>query len=376
MPVSQDSHPTASEEVAASCGDADSCEKILETARSGDRISTADALALALHAEADSLFSTADSIRQKLHPDSVVTYVVDRNINYSNICTSVCSFCAFFRKPGDPEGYLLTIDEILEKVDETLELGGSGTLMQGGLHPDLPLSWYTDMLRSIKQRHAEFYLHCFSPTEIHGLCSVTGLDCETILVELKAAGLDSIPGGGGEILVDAIRKRRRSSCSTDEWLEVSATAHRLGIPTTATMMIGLGEQEWMRAMHLERVRSVQDQTGGFISFIPWTFQPDNTPCGGGKSRFYAVKYNSGEMGGQLFGSSVIGGSEGYVTLRSVELSGKGIPSQPMIYTGHQGSAQVVATGLVNSSTGELEKINLNPAKFAKNITILFWRKVK
>jgi cyclic dehypoxanthinyl futalosine synthase len=279
MSVSQDSHPTAGEEVAASCGDADSCERILESARSGDRISTADALALALHAEADSLFSTADSIRQKLHPDSVVTYVVDRNINYSNICTSVCSFCAFFRKPGDAEGYLLTIDEILEKVDETIELGGSGTLMQGGLHPDLPLSWYTDMLRSIKQRHAEFYLHCFSPTEIHALCSVTGLDCETILIELKAAGLDSIPGGGGEILVDAIRKRRRSSCSTDEWLEVSATAHRLGIPTTATMMIGLGEQEWMRAMHLERVRSVQDQTGGFISFIPWTFQPDNTALG-------------------------------------------------------------------------------------------------
>lgn len=262
-----------------SCQSAGDCEPILQSALAGNRISSADALALALHADEDSLFTTANEIRKKLHPDSIVTYVVDRNINYSNICTSVCSFCAFYRKPGDPEGYVLSLDEIHEKVDETIALGGSGTLMQGGLHPELPLSWYTEMLRSIKDRHPSFYLHCFSPTEIHAFTTVTGLDCEQILQQLKNAGLDSIPGGGGEILVDAIRKRRRSSCSTNEWLEVSASAHRLGIPTTATMMIGLGEETWMRAEHLERIREVQDQTGGFISFIPWTFQPDNTALG-------------------------------------------------------------------------------------------------
>ncbi len=262
-----------------SCLDEGACQEILSKARSGVRISVEDALALALHADRDALYSCADAIRAAKHPDGVVTYVVDRNINYSNICTSVCSFCAFYRKPDDPEGYLLTLDEIHAKVDETISLGGSGTLMQGGLHPDLPLSWYTKMLKSIKDRHPHFYLHCFSPTEIHALTSVTGKSAGEILRDLKSAGLDSIPGGGGEILVDAIRKRRRSSCGADDWLEISAKAHEEGIPTTATMMIGLGETDWMRAEHLLRVRNVQDQTGGFISFIPWTFQPDNTPLG-------------------------------------------------------------------------------------------------
>ncbi|MGE4619497.1 MAG: cyclic dehypoxanthinyl futalosine synthase, partial [Planctomycetota bacterium] len=278
-PVPSVSSPAKQGSLSPACESAADCDPILQAALAGKRISSAEALALALYADEEALFSTANQIRQKFHPDSIVSYVVDRNINYSNICTSVCSFCAFYRKSGDPEGYVLSLDEIHEKVDETIQVGGSGTLMQGGLHPDLPLTWYTEMLQSIKTKHPEFYLHCFSPTEIHALTSVTGLDAEQILRQLKDAGLDSIPGGGGEILVDAIRKRRRSSCSADEWLEVSATAHRLGIPTTATMMIGLGEEVWMRAEHLERVRNVQDQTGGFISFIPWTFQPDNTPLG-------------------------------------------------------------------------------------------------
>ena len=262
-----------------SCTDAEGCREILRRVAGGERIQVEEALSLALYADADELFACSDAVRQNKHPDGIVTYVVDRNINYSNVCTSVCSFCAFYRKPGDSEGYVLSLDDIHQKVDETIQLGGSGTLMQGGLHPDLPMSWYTDMLRSIKDRHPEFYLHCFSPTEVHAFTSVTGLSTAEVLGQLKEAGLDSIPGGGGEILVDAIRKRRRSSCGADEWLDVSATAHELGIPTTATMMIGLGEENWMRAEHLKRVRDVQDQTGGFISFIPWTFQPDNTPLG-------------------------------------------------------------------------------------------------
>jgi cyclic dehypoxanthinyl futalosine synthase len=247
--------------------------------RDGHRLTPIETLSLITHAETEDLFEAANRVRERLHPEGIVTYVVDRNINYSNVCTSVCAFCAFYRKPGDPEGYVHSTDEILEKVRETIALGGSGCLMQGGLHPELPLEWYTDLLRAIGEAYPDFYLHCFSPTEIHGLTQVTDRPAEEILLALKDAGLRSIPGGGGEILVDAIRRRRRSSCSADEWLEISATAHRAGIPTTATMMIGLGEELWMRAEHLDRVRRVQDETRGFISFIPWTFQPDNTPLG-------------------------------------------------------------------------------------------------
>jgi cyclic dehypoxanthinyl futalosine synthase len=220
----------------------------------------------------------ADRLRERLHPDGVVTYVVDRNINYSNVCTSVCIFCAFYRKPGSREGYLLSREEIFRKVEETLALGGSGILMQGGLHPDLPLSWYTGLLSALKERYP-IHLHCFSPTEIHGLAEITGLTYREVLRELRSAGLDSLPGGGGEILVDEIRRKRRSKCNSEEWLSVMEEAHRQEIPTTATMMMGMGETGRQRLLHLERIRALQERTGGFISFIPWTFQPDNTPLG-------------------------------------------------------------------------------------------------
>ncbi len=253
--------------------------QLLAQAESGNRLSPEDALQIILHAPQDELLACADRVRQNRHPDNVVTYIIDRNVNYSNVCTSVCAFCAFYRSPGHAEGYTLSHEQISEKVAETLQLGGSGILMQGGLHPDLPLSWYTDLFRLLKERFPDIYLHCLSPTEIHGLTQVTGLPPREILLELKNAGLDSIPGGGGEILVDAVRKKRRSSCTADEWLHISAEAHRVGLPTTATMMFGMGETVEMRVEHLERVRQVQDDTQGFISFIPWTFQPDNTPLG-------------------------------------------------------------------------------------------------
>ncbi len=230
------------------------------------------------HLSNEEIFELADQLRQKLHPDGVVTYVVDRNVNYSNICTCVCAFCAFYRKPGDPEGYVHTFDEIFEKVRETLEVGGSGVLMQGGLHPDLPLSWYTDLLSQLKEKF-EVHLHCFSPTEIWGLSQVTSKSYREVLTALKDAGLDSMPGGGGEILVDAIRNKRRSQVNSQEWLDVMEVAHEVELPTTATMMIGMGETELQRFQHLEKIRDLQDRTGGFISFIPWTFQPDNTPLG-------------------------------------------------------------------------------------------------
>ncbi|MBS1811803.1 MAG: dehypoxanthine futalosine cyclase [Acidobacteria bacterium] len=229
-------------------------------------------------AATDELQRLADDLRRELHPDNVVTYVVDRNINYSNVCFSVCNFCAFYRKPGHAEGYVLSYEEIYQKVEEMIAVGGSGVLMQGGLHPDLPLDYYTGLLRELKQRYG-IHLHCFSPTEIYGMAKTFGMTNEEVLRELRAAGLDSLPGGGGEILVDEIRKKRRTECSGQEWLAAMEAAHKLGIPTTATMMIGYGETVAQRIQHLELLYQLQSRTSGFIAFIPWTFQPDNTPIG-------------------------------------------------------------------------------------------------
>jgi cyclic dehypoxanthinyl futalosine synthase len=234
-------------------------------------------------AETEDLRRLADDLRRELHPDDVVTYVVDRNINYSNVCFSVCNFCAFYRKPGHPEGYVLEYDEIFEKVEETIELGGSGVLMQGGLHPDLPMDWYTGLLSQLKRRYG-IHLHCFSPTEIYGMSKTFGMSYDRVISELRDAGLDSIPGGGGEILVDEIRRKRRTECNSQEWLDVMEAAHRFGIKTTATMMIGYGETVSHRLQHLEKLRQLQRRAldsgkPGFVSFIPWTFQPDNTPLG-------------------------------------------------------------------------------------------------
>lgn len=231
-----------------------------------------------VHEPPPNLLELADDFRQALHPDGVVTYVVDRNINYSNVCTSICNFCAFYRSPGEEGGYVHSHEEIFRKVEETLELGGSGVLMQGGLHPDLPLSWYTKLLRELKDRYG-VHLHCFSPTEIFGLSEVSGLSWREVLLALKGAGLDSMPGGGGEILVDEIRRKRRSKVNSQEWLDIMEVAHELRIPTTATMMFGHGETPVQRLQHFEKLRSLQDRTGGFVSFIPWNFQPDNTPLG-------------------------------------------------------------------------------------------------
>lgn len=234
-------------------------------------------------AETEDLRRLADDLRRKLHPDGVVTYVVDRNINYTNICFSVCNFCAFYRKPGHAEGYVLSYDEIFAKVEEMIAVGGSGVLMQGGLHPDLPLAWYTSLLRELKARYG-IHLHCFSPTEIYGMSKTFGMTYDAVIRELHAAGLDSIPGGGGEILVDEIRRKRRTECNGEEWIGAMEAAHRIGLKTTATMMIGYGETIDQRLQHLGMLRQLQARTlaagqPGFVSFIPWTFQPDNTPIG-------------------------------------------------------------------------------------------------
>ncbi|HET9531051.1 MAG TPA: cyclic dehypoxanthinyl futalosine synthase [Blastocatellia bacterium] len=253
-------------------------DELLARIEARDRLSLEEWMVVEDLAPTEELGRLADSLRESLHPDNVVTYVVDRNVNYSNVCVSVCSFCAFYRKPGSPEGYVHDYETIYRKVEEMLELGGSGVLMQGGLHPDLPLDYYTGLLRELKTRY-KIHLHCFSPPEIDHLAKVTGLGVEGVLRELRAAGLDSIPGGGGEILVDEIRRKRRTHCNTEEWLAVMDVAHSLGIPTTATMMFGYGETRDHRLIHLERLRELQDRNPGFVSFIPWTLQPDNVPIG-------------------------------------------------------------------------------------------------
>lgn len=258
-------------------------ESLLERISRGHQLAHDEWKRLITEAPTESLQQLADALRFRLHPDNVVTYVVDRNINYTNVCFSVCNFCAFYRKPGSPEGYVLGYEEIYEKVEEMIALGGSGLLMQGGLHPDLPLTWYTELLSQLKSRYG-IHLHCFSPTEIYGMAKTWGMSYRDVIAALKDAGLDSIPGGGGEILVDEIRRKRRTECNSQQWLDAMEAAHQLGLKTTATMMIGYGETIDQRIEHLEKLRALQQRTldsgqPGFVSFIPWTFQPDNTAIG-------------------------------------------------------------------------------------------------
>jgi len=222
----------------------------------------------------------ADAVRKRLHPEGVVTYIVDRNINYTNVCTEYCSFCAFYRPVGSPEGYVQPLESIFEKIDETLALGGTGILMQGGLHPDLKIDYYENLLSSIRQRYPFLHLHCFSAPEILNIAEVSGMNVRDTIMRLMDAGLDSIPGGGAEILDDEVRQRiARLKCTTEEWLLVHRTAHQLGMRTTATMMFGCGERLEHRINHFARVRQLQEETGGFTAFIPWLFQRENTSLG-------------------------------------------------------------------------------------------------
>ena len=229
----------------------------------------------------------AHSVRCRLHPSDRVTYQVDRNINYTNGCVSGCRFCAYYRKPGDPESWTLSIQEILDKVAETLATGGTGILLQGGHNPEIPFEYYTDLLKAIRARYPTIHLHAFSPPEIVAFARFYSMDFEDVLDALIDAGLDSLPGGGAEILSEPTRKRiAPGKCSSEEWLDVMHTCHDMGLKTTATMVIGFGESVDERLKHLLSLRDLQDETGGFTAFIPWTFQPKNTqmedmtPAGG------------------------------------------------------------------------------------------------
>ena len=257
-------------------------QAILERAARGDRIDTAEARLLFEEASLIDLGLAADAVRRRLHPEPMVTYIVDRNINYTNFCVTKCSFCAFYRLPGDTqEGYLHSKETLYAKIDETLSLGGTGILLQGGHHPTLPLEWYEDLLAAFRGRYPSLHLHAFSPPEIQHIVHVSKRPLAEVLDRLKKAGLDSIPGGGAEILVDSVRDRIASlKISSQEWLEVMDCAHRLGIPSTITMMFGHVESLDDRVQHLARVREQQDRTGGFTAFIAWTYKPGHTEMGG------------------------------------------------------------------------------------------------
>lgn len=244
----------------------------------GKRLSREEALTL-WDLDLLTLGRLADLVRWRLHPEPAITYVVDRNINYTNICVSGCRFCAYYRPPGSPEGFVLEEDTLERKLMETRELGGSGILLQGGLNPDLPLEYYEDLVRCI--RGYGLHVHGFSPPEIAFFARRSGLSLTRVLERLIQAGLGSIPGGGAEILVDRVRRALSpNKGSTDEWLAVMAAAHRLGLKTTATMMFGHLETPAERTEHMLRLRDLQDDTGGFTAFIPWSFQPQNTALGG------------------------------------------------------------------------------------------------
>ncbi len=247
-------------------------EKILN----GKRITPEEALDLLHHADLLDLGQMAHSVRQRLHPDPAVTFVVDRNINYTNGCVSGCRFCAFFRPPDHPDAYVISREALAHKIEETLDMGGTQILLQGGLNPNLGLDYYEELLRFIKSRF-HIHIHGFSPPEIVFIATNAEISIQDTLKKLISAGLNSIPGGGAEILVDDVRSRiSPGKCTADQWLNVMEETHRLGLKTTATMMFGHIESPEQILTHLIKIRELQDRTGGFTAFIPWTFQPAHT----------------------------------------------------------------------------------------------------
>jgi cyclic dehypoxanthinyl futalosine synthase len=257
-------------------------DHIEATVRHGGRVTAEDALELYHRAPLPLLGALADGIRARKHPDRIVTYIIDRNVNYTNVCVARCNFCAFYRPVGSAEGYVLGFEEIFKKIDETIALGGVQLLLQGGHNPDLPIEWYEDLFRAVKARYPEFKLHALSPPEVIHISRLSQLPVPEVIERLVAAGLDSIPGGGAEILVDRVRKLLNcyGKASASEWLDVMRHAHRAGLRTTATMMYGHVERVDERIEHLVRLRELQDETGGFTAFITWSYQPEHTELGG------------------------------------------------------------------------------------------------
>ena len=255
---------------------------ILERAVAGERLTEGELAALFAGASLHELGQAATAVRGRLNGTAEVTYIIDRNINYTNVCVYRCRFCAFYRKPEDADAYVLPFEAIAEKVEETVAAGGTGILLQGGVHPSLRMDFYEGLLARLKAAFPAVHLHAFSAPEIHFIAKAEKLPTREVIDRLRAAGLESIPGGGAEILEDETRKRiwSRAKASTRQWLDVHRAAHELGMRTTATMMFGVGEPHAARIEHLLHVRDLQDATGGFTAFIPWTFQEENTAMDG------------------------------------------------------------------------------------------------
>src|SRR5687767_4890424 len=251
----------------------------------GGRVDAVEALELYRRAPTHLLGHLADTIRSRKHPERIVTYIIDRNVNYTNVCVARCNFCAFYRAVGSADGYVLGFEEIFRKIDETIAVGGVQLLLQGGHNPDLPLGWYEDLFRAIKERYPAFKLHALSPPEVIHLSRLSRLPVADVLERLIAAGLDSVPGGGAEILVDRVRRLLHcyGKATAGEWLDVMRHAHRQGLRTTSTMMYGTVETDEERLEHLLRLRSLQDETGGFTAFIAWSYQPDHTELAGSEA---------------------------------------------------------------------------------------------
>jgi cyclic dehypoxanthinyl futalosine synthase len=260
-------------------------QQIADKVRAGGRVTADEALMLYRTAPTPLLGQLADHVRAAKHPEGIVTYIIDRNVNYTNVCVAKCTFCAFYRPVGSSEGYVLGFDELFRKIDETIAVGGVQLLLQGGHNPDLPLTWYEDLFRAIKQRYPSFKLHALSPPEVLHLSRLSQLPVGTVLDRLIAAGMDSVPGGGAEILVDRVRKLLHcyGKASAEEWLGVMREAHRKGLRTTATMMYGTVETDQERIEHLLKLRALQDETGGFTAFITWSYQPEHTELSGSEA---------------------------------------------------------------------------------------------
>src|SRR6185436_3689124 len=256
--------------------------QLADKVATGGRVDRAEALRLYREAPTMLLGRLADGIRARKHPSRTVTYIIDRNVNYTNLCVARCNFCAFYRTVGSPDGYVLGFDEILAKIQETIDLGGNQLLLQGGHNPDLPIQWYEDLFRTIKAKYPDFKLHALSPPEVLHISRLNGLSTKQVIDRLIAAGLDSIPGGGAEILVDRVRKVLNcySKATSDEWIDIMREAHQAGLRTTATMMYGTVDTDEDRIDHMMRLRDLQDETGGFTAFITWSYQPDHTEHGG------------------------------------------------------------------------------------------------
>ncbi|MBO8128988.1 MAG: dehypoxanthine futalosine cyclase [Peptococcaceae bacterium] len=253
---------------------------ILEKALAGTRLTLQDGVTLLAEGNLHLLGKAANIICRRKHPEGTVSFVVDRNINYTNVCRCGCLFCAFYRRESDRDAYVLSIKEILDKVQELVDVGGTQVLIQGGIHPGLGIDYFTEMFKAIKERF-DVQIHSLSPPEIVYLAQKSGLSVREILETLRDAGLDSLPGGGAEILADRVRRViSPAKISWREWMNVMLTAHGLGMRTTATMMFGTIETLEERVLHLLRIRDAQDETGGFTAFIPWSYQPANTKLGG------------------------------------------------------------------------------------------------